>query len=53
MARAGPNLGDGLSYGLSYGLVMYWLNTYRLTMYGLTMPLAPPPCKCNDLVPPM
>jgi hypothetical protein len=33
---------------------MYWLNTYRLTMYGLTMPLAAPPhCKCNDLVPPM
>ena len=34
---------------------MYWLNTYRLTMYGLTMPLAapPPPCKCNDLAPPM
>jgi hypothetical protein len=48
MARAGPNLDDGLSYGLTvcgltisgliicglnvYELAMYWLNTYWLTM---------------------
>jgi hypothetical protein len=56
MARAGPNLGDGLSYGLAryelaerVGLTMYWLNTYWLTMYWLTMALAAPPhCKGND-----
>jgi hypothetical protein len=62
MARAGPNLGDGPSYGLTryelaerVGLTMCWLNTYWLTMYGLTIVMAapPPPCKCNDLVPPM
>ena len=56
MARAGPNLDDGLSYGLTvcgltisgliicgvnvYELAMYWLNTYWLNTYWLTMALA-------------